>query len=234
MKSHKKPFVQGGVDVKYLKTIPLFSSLNRRQMGIILACSQQMSAPEGNAIIHQGQNNYDLYVIIAGKACVSLRHEDGREITLDTLKQGDFFGEMSFLDKKARSATVTALSDTELLVLPGNVFVGALAKFPDIMFKLLQALAGRLRQADERIGTLAFLDVCGRVSRLLVNLAREKGERLSDGRVAIRCPAHRVIADQIGASREAVTKAVKSLVSHGLITVKNREVVIGPKQFEIF
>ncbi len=234
MKPHKKPLAQDAADVKSLKTIPLFSGLNRRQMGIIQVCSHKIFAPKGKAIIHQGQSNYDLYVIIAGKAGVSLRHENGREIILDTLKQGDFFGEMSFLDKKARSATVTALSDAELLVLPGDVFVKTLAKFPEIMFKLLQALAGRLRQADERIGTLAFLDVCGRVSRLMVNLAMEKGERLSDGQVKIRCPAHQVLADQIGASREAVTKAVKSLVSHGLITVKNREIVIAPGQGEIF
>lgn len=66
-----------------------------------------------------------------------------------------------------------------------------------------------------------------------MGLARHKGEKLPDGSVKIRFPTHRVIAEQIGASREAVTKAVRSLVSKGLITVRRRDVVIGPGQFEV-
>jgi DNA-binding GntR family transcriptional regulator len=56
---------------------------------------------------------------------------------------------------------------------------------------------------------------------------------MPDGNVKVVCPTHQTIANQIGSSREAVTKAVKSLVSNGLIIVKGREVFISPRQFEI-
>ncbi len=222
------------MNVNYLKTIPLFSSLDNEQLELIKKCSRKIAVPKGMAIIRQDENNFDLYVILSGQAKVSLLHKDGRETCLDTLSRGDFFGELSFLDKKMRSAAVTALSDTGLLVFSRNSFMNTLNNLPDVMFKLLQALGKRLRRADERIETLTFMDVSGRVSRLILGLARNKGEKLPDGSIKIRFPAHRVIAEQIGASREAVTKAVKSLVSKRLIMVKNRDVVIAPGQFETF
>lgn len=232
--SYKKTFKQSNVDASSLKTIPLFSSLNKMQLNLVRRCSQKIAVRRGCAIIRQDENNFDFYIILSGRVNVSLIHEDGREVSLDTLGRGDFFGELSFLDKKVRSATVTALGDTELLVFPRDTFVNVLNKLHDIMFVLLQALGKRLRQADERIETLTFMDVSGRVSRLFLDLARDKGERMWNGSVKIRCPAHRVIAGQIGASREAVTKAIKSLASKGLIAVKNKEIIIGAKQFEIF
>jgi CRP-like cAMP-binding protein len=94
-------------------------------------------------------------------------------------------------------------------------------------------MAARLRKADEKIETLTFLDVCGRVSKLIIDLAKRKGEKLPDSTIKIRCPTHQVIANQIGASRESVTKALKSIISKGLINVKDKEIIISPKQFEI-
>lgn len=142
------------IHANYLKTIPLFSSLDKGQLELIKTCSRKIAVPKGMAIIRQDESNFDLYVILSGQANVSLLHKDGRETCLDTLGRGDFFGELSFLDKKVRSAAVTALSDTELLVFSRDSFMNTLNNLPDVMFKLLQALGKRLRRADERIETL--------------------------------------------------------------------------------
>ena len=221
------------MNTDYLKTIPLFLNLSQEQLNFIESCSRKFSVTKGTVIIYQEDNSLDLFIILSGKINVSLLHEDGREVTLDILTQGDFFGELSLFDKNPRSATVTAISDSKILILPRVFFIKLMMENPDMIFKFLQVMAARLRKADEKIDTLTFLDVCGRVSKLIIDLARRKGEKLPDSTIKIRCPTHQVIANQIGASRESVTKALKSLISKGLINVKDKELVISQKQFEI-
>ncbi|MBI5307688.1 MAG: hypothetical protein HZB37_04980 [Planctomycetes bacterium] len=87
---------------------------------------------------------------------------------------------------------------------------------------------------DKKIETLAFLDVCGRVSSLLLDIARVEGEWPEDGMVKIRRPSEAVISNQTGASGEAVTKALNTLVSGGLIIARDNEIFIHQNQFEIF
>ena len=208
------------MDTNYLKNIPLFSSLSHEVLNFIQSSSRKFSVTKGTIILHQEEDSLDLFIILSGEVNVSFLHKDGREVTLDILTQGDFFGELSLFDKKPRSATVTAISDSKILILPRSSFIKLMTENPDVMFKFLHVMATRLRKADEKIETLTFLDVCGRVSKLIIDLAKEKGERLLNNTVKVRCPTHHVIANQIGASRESVTKALKSLVKKGLISVK--------------
>jgi CRP/FNR family transcriptional regulator len=79
------------------------------------------------------------------------------------------------------------------------------------------------------IETLAFLDVAGRISRMLIELAREKGELLEDGSVRIVPPTHQEMASQIGSSREAVTKALKSLTENRLIIHNGKQIILPPQ-----
>lgn len=221
------------MNADYLKDIPLFSDLNPEQLNFVQSGCRKFSVTKGTVIIYQEDTSVDLFVILSGKVDVSLLHEDGREVTLDILTQGDFFGELSLFDKKPRSATVTAIKDSKILVLPRPFFIKLMTDNPDMIFKFLPIMAKRLRKADERIETLTFLDVCGRVAKLIIDAARGKGEELPTGMVKIHCPTHQMIANQIGASRESVTKALKVLVSKGLVKVKDKEIIISPKQFEI-
>lgn len=213
----------------YLKNIPLFSNLRRRQIELIQSCCSNITVSANNIILYQEEQSFDMYIILSGKVKVSLINEDSREIVLDILNEGDFFGELSLFDKKPRSATVTAISDAKIIALQRDAFMRIIKENADIMLNILSVLARRLRRADESIETLAFLDVSGRVAKMLIDLAKDKGKRLSNNSVRIQSSTHRVIADQIGASRESVTKAIKSLVSHGIITVNGRVITIKPK-----
>jgi CRP-like cAMP-binding protein len=216
-----------------LKTVPLFSRLSSAYLGLIEANCKELSFPKGATILEQQEPTFDLYVILSGKAKVSLVHKDGREIVLNILREGDFFGELSFFDKRSRSAMIVALTGMRMLFLPRDTFMGILRSNSEIAIHLLYGMAGRLRKANESIQTLTFLDVSGRVAKYLIDLACHSGERLQDGYVKVVCPTHQAIAHQIGASREAVTKAMKSLISNGLIAAKDKEVIIAPRQFEI-
>ncbi|MBI4691178.1 MAG: Crp/Fnr family transcriptional regulator [Nitrospirae bacterium] len=217
----------------HFKNISIFSSLSDDHLRIIQSNFRKMFVREGTVILQQNEQSFDLYTILSGKVRVSIINRDNREVSLAILKEGDFFGELSFLDKKPRSATVKAINEVKMLVLSRDAFLKILRENPDISINLLSGLAKRLRKADETIETLTFLDVSGRVAKILIDVANEQGEHLSDGFVAIECPTHQYIANQIGATRESVTKAMKSLKSKGLITMLDKDIVIAPNQFEI-
>jgi CRP/FNR family transcriptional regulator/CRP/FNR family cyclic AMP-dependent transcriptional regulator len=142
------------------------------------------------------------------------------------LGQGDFFGEMALLDNEPRSATAIAVEESELLSLHRNDFQAVLSDNRSIMGALIRILTARLRRANHQISTLALLDVYGRVARVIVDMAREEGKRLKDGRIAFRRATHQEIANRIGTTRETVTRMLKDLERQGLIQMQGREMVV--------
>jgi CRP-like cAMP-binding protein len=93
---------------------------------------------------------------------------------------------------------------------------------------LIRVLTARLRRANHQISTLALLDVYGRVARVIMDMAKEEGRRLKDGRIAFRRATHQEIANRIGTTRETVTRMLKDLERQGLILVEGREFIVGP------
>jgi CRP-like cAMP-binding protein len=94
------------------------------------------------------------------------------------------------------------------------------------MAGLIKVLTARLRHANHQISTLALLDVYGRVARVIVEMAREEGRRLKDGRISFHRPTHQEIANRIGTTRETVTRMLKDIQRQGLIHVAGKEIVV--------
>ncbi len=92
------------MNARDLKSIPIFSYLNEKQLRLIVSKCKLLSRPKGSVILRQDEESCDLYYIIDGDVKISLVHDDGREVVLDMLRKGDFFGELSFIDGKMRSA----------------------------------------------------------------------------------------------------------------------------------
>ena len=149
-------------------------------------------------------------------------------------EEGDFFGEMALLDNEPRSATAIAIEDSELISLHRTDFQTVLTDNRSITSALIKILSQRLRHANQQISTLALLDVYGRVARVIVDMAREEGRRLKDGRIAFRRATHQEIANRIGTTRETVTRMLKDLERQGLIHVEGKEMVVQPDFEKVF
>ena len=149
-------------------------------------------------------------------------------------EEGDFFGEMALLDNEPRSATAIAIEDSELISLHRTDFQTVLTDNRSITSALIKILSARLRHANQQISTLALLDVYGRVARVIVDMAREEGRRLKDGRIAFRRATHQEIANRIGTTRETVTRMLKDLERQGLIHVEGKEMVVQPDFEKVF
>lgn len=207
--------------VPVLRRVPLFSDLSEAEIARVAEVARERSYPKNSVILFEDDPGDALYVVVTGMVKVVLIGEDGREVILSVLKEGNFFGEMALIDDEPRSAHVIAMEDANLLVLRREDFHQRLQETPSIALGLLRALSRRLREADEKIGGLVLLDVNGRVARLLLRMADE-----NDGVHITRRVTHHTIAQMVGSSRETVSRTMRDMVERGLIEVSRRMITI--------
>ena len=204
-----------------LRKVPLFGQLAPTDLERVVEISRERTYPRNSVILFEDDPGDALYVVAQGQVKVVLIGEDGREVILSVMGEGEFFGEMALVDDEPRSAHVIAMEDSTLLVLRREDFQGLLTQTPGIALALLRELSRRLRRVDEKVGSLVLLDVNGRVAQLLLELADEAGsERIT------RRLTHHTIAQMIGSSRETVSRTMRELVEKGYIEVSRREIVI--------
>lgn len=217
----------------FLKEIPIFKSLSDRHLSRLSENFIVCRVNRGETIFHQSDDSTDLYMILDGAVRASLVNEDGEELILAAFNRGDFFGEMSLLDGKPRSATMIAVDAATVGVLKRDAFLQAVKDDPIIAIDLLSAMVQRMRMADGMIESLAFLDVGQRLVRLLMQIARTAGEKDQSGFFRIKRLTHRELAARTGASREAVSKAMKVLVFRGVIKENEGHFLLSPLAEEI-
>jgi CRP-like cAMP-binding protein len=204
-----------------LRKVPLFSQLAAPDLDRVAEISRERAYPRNSVILFEDDPGDALYVVAQGQVKVVLIGEDGREVILSVMGEGEFFGEMALIDDEPRSAHVIAMEDSSPLVIRREDFQELLAQTPGIALALLRELSRRLRRVDEKVGSLVLLDVNGRVAQLLLDLADEAGsERIT------RRLTHHTIAQMIGSSRETVSRTMRELVDKGFIQVSRREILI--------
>lgn len=211
---------QASVSTLLLRNVPLFAVLPESQLGLLTGLVARKSFPRGSTIISAGDMTDSLYVIISGRLKVMMSDNEGREVILAMLNPGEFFGEMGLLDDHPRSATVVALEACELLSLTKRDFKKCLEDNFELSMTVMRGLVHRLREADKKIGSLALMDVYGRVARLLI----EMSETINGEKVVTKKVAKQDIAKMIGASREMVSRVMKDLQNSGFIEVRGNAI----------
>ena len=162
----------------------------------------------------------------SGKVKVVLYGETGREIILSILRVGEFFGEMSLLDRQPRSANVVAIEKSELLTLDREAFQTHINQHPSTAMAILAEMSRRLRRADEVIGNLALLDVYARVAGAIRELAQKQGEPAEGGLLIRERPTQQEIAGLIGTSRETVSRALNDFTRRGLLEMNGKQILV--------
>jgi CRP/FNR family cyclic AMP-dependent transcriptional regulator len=204
------------VSMLLLRNVPLFAVLPESQLAVLTSLVSRKRIPRGTAIIAAGDVTDSLYVIIAGRLKVMISDDEGREVILSILGPNEFFGEMGLIDDHPRSASVVAIEPCELLALSKRDFKKCLQDNFEMAMTVMRGLVKRLREADQKIGSLALMDVYGRVARLLL----EMSEVVDGQKVVTKKLAKQDIAKMIGASREMVSRVMKDLQAAGSIEVR--------------
>lgn len=210
------------VSTTMLHNVPLFARLDESQLGVLARVIVRRSFGRNAKIIGAGDPTDSLYIVINGRLKVLMSDEQGREVILSILGPGEFFGEMGLLDDSLRSASVVTLDACELLTISKTDFKRSLAENFDLSLNVMRGLVQRLREADRKIGSLALMDVYGRVARLLLEMA----EDIDGEKVVVNKLSKQDIAKMIGASREMVSRVMKDLQLGGYLEVRGRTIVL--------
>ena len=190
----------------------------------IAAVATVRSFAKGAIVVSEGDETDSLYVMLSGRARIFVADADGREVQLNQIGAGEYFGEVT-LDGGPRSASVMALEECRCGVIRRAELDSFVAKSPAFALHLVRKLASRVRALTENVRSLALMDVYGRVARLLLELAEER-----DGRQVIAEPlTQKDIASRVGCSREMISRIFSDLTEGGYVSRQDGLLVILKK-----
>jgi CRP-like cAMP-binding protein len=194
--------------IELLSKVELFSELDSEDLARMASLAQMRSAAKDTVIFHAGDPADAVFVIANGKVKIVTTSTDGKEFILTVLGAGQVFGEMALIESAPRSASVITLTAVEMVMIKRDEFHHLLNTAPAISKKLLVILSRRLRRANSKMESLAYMDVAGRLARYLLDLAKDHGQRMGKGWIVVRRPTHSDIAHSIGTSRETVSRLI--------------------------
>jgi len=214
------------VDNDVVKKAPLFAALDDEAATALQQSMTSSRLERGDILFHEGDQGDRLYVIREGKIKLGRTSSDGRENLLAILGPGEMFGELSLFDPGPRTATATAVAETQLIGLGHDNLQAFLSDRPEVAATLLAALARRLRRTNETLADLVFTDVPGRVAKALLDLSSRFGRPAEEGILVAHDLTQEELAQLVGASRETVNKALADFATRGWIKLEARAVIL--------
>lgn len=210
----------------WLAKVPLFSQLGDGALDSLLHIASTRRLRPREVLFRKGSHGSQTYVIIRGRCRASTAAADGKELVLRIMDAGEVIGEISLLDGHARSATVSALEPTELLVIERRHLLPFLREHPEVAIELLEVLGRRLRTISELLEDTLFLNLPARLSRKLLALAEAYGREGPAGlHIELRL-SQQDLGEMIGTSRESVNKQLRAWTEQGVLTMDRRHITI--------
>lgn len=192
-------------------------------------CTRRSVRPR-TVIVSQNSSGRDMFMVVSGSLKVSVLSAEGKEISFVVLRQGDFFGELSMIDGRKRSATVTAIESTELLVLGHAEYERLLREHPHtatgFLSHMLLTLANRIRATDELYQDSVFLDVSSRLAKFLLGASIKDSNLGSEQRLLDVQLSQYELGTMVNASRESVNKQLRDWEEQGIVDVNRGKITL--------
>lgn len=204
----------------------LFGALDGQMLERIAKDASIRRYRRGDLIFNQGDAGDAFYVVASGLVKVSAVSHEGIEVVFATLGCADTFGELAVIDGGPRSAAARAIKETELIAFHRDVFIRLLYEHPDLTDALHRGLGALLRRTLEQASDLVFLDLPGRLAKLLLKMANEAGSQDADG---LRLDLHMTqgtLASMVGGSRPTVNQILRNFEARGYLKLEGRSILI--------
>lgn len=214
------------MDVDVVRRSALFAALDDTAAVQLLSSVEVIQHRRGEVVFRQDDPAEELWLIAEGSVKLARTTADQRETVLAVVGAGEVFGETCMLEGTPRAVTATTLRDSALARIGRTQLDLVIAAQPDVVPQLLQVLARRLRYANELLSELTFRDVPGRVARALIDLSARFGERTGEGVHVTHGLTQEELAQLVGASREAVNKALSDFAARGWLRLQMRAVYL--------
>ena len=209
-----------------LRLHPFFSALLPTDVGTLLTRTRLRRMLAGQVVFEKDAPGDGLYGVLSGRIAFTVGSADGKELTLNVLGSGEFFGEIALLDGKGRSAAATARCASELLFIPRNEFLSFVRERPDMMLHIIAVVCGRLRRSTEYIADSTFLDLSRRLAKQLVVMLNGHGASPDAGLYI----SHAELASLLGASRERVSRLLEAWGDKGILDQGRGRLVVRDRR----
>jgi CRP/FNR family transcriptional regulator, cyclic AMP receptor protein len=210
--------------IEIIRKNELFKGFENDELETLAKLARLKKAQKNTFIIKEGDESREMYLIKQGKAEVMLNNDNGDELILSTLHEGDIFGELSLLDGKPRSANVIALEDCVLLVIHKADFYEFLYKNNNASIQVIKYLCQKLRNTNQIAQSYALMDVYERLVKYLYSVA----QRNAEGKLVITTPlTQKEIAIKICTGREVVSRMLNKLEKDGYLSVEHKTITIN-------
>lgn len=204
----------------------LFRDLAPEALEAVARLTTMRELAAGETLFWQDDEAEALYGMAEGLVRIWVHGPDGKELTLNLMEPGDFFGEIALLDGLSRTASASALGDCRLLVLPRREFVSLMERAPQLALHMIELLCERLRRTTDNLRDAAFLDLGTRLAKTLHALAIAHGQQEAGGTLIQAKLSQGHLAQLLGVSREAVNKQVKAFEREGLLAQRGGRILV--------
>lgn len=214
------------VELERLSQSYLFADLPPESVSAALKNCQCLRLPEKKEVYRRGESGEEMCIILSGWVKISTLSADGKEIIFDLLSEGEFFGELSVLDGEPRTATVTTLVPSVLVILERSFFIPFLENNPATAIRLLQLLVSRLRAVDTLLEAVLFFDSETRLAKRVIALKDIYGKVVGSTVQLELKVSQQDIANLVGITRESVNKHLKKWERAEIISLQQGRLTI--------
>lgn len=208
---------------EHLNKIPLLDGIDSETLGVVSSALELGRFEKGSHVLHKGSAGEHLLFVLAGRLQVVDLTEEGREIGLNFLGVGDYFGELAIIDGLPRSASVVACENSLVATLPRSQALRLFYHCPLVAERLLKRFATSMRKAANYRTILGIPNAHQRVFALLNQFATVA----PGGLVVIdNMPKQQEIAITVNTSRESVSRAIHILIQNGVVEKDMRRLII--------
>ena len=204
-----------------IKKVPFFRGLRDSEIVQVIKIAHSRRYKKNEIIFRKEDLGNSFFIVKEGKVKIFTSLGGEKKKTFAFLNRGDFFGEMSLLGGRVRSASAQAVEDTELYAISKKNFAKLIITNPDFTFKMLHTLADRLTKADKEIASMLFHNILGRLAEAIIELAKAK--QSAPGTIAID---QRELAQYLGTTRVPICRAINILKREGTISYRRGELII--------
>jgi len=208
--------------VDILKKAYIFSELADNELPVIAKNITLKKFRSSNRICSEGEYGEFFYIITKGCAKVSKVSVNGKELMLAILYSGDSFGEMSLFENIQRSADVTALEDTETVILTKKSLLESVQSTPSIAIKMLSVMSRKLRTANGQLESMVFYSLKERLIRLIISCCKQKNNNSH----FIYPYSQTETAEILGVNRESISRIISELRKNNFINIEGRKLIV--------
>lgn len=189
-------------------------------------CSTFREIAKGEMLFYQDDLADAIYIVASGNISIFLGIEDGRELVINVMRPGDVFGEIALFTDQSRSTGAMGREDAEVVAIPYQTFMGIVEDNPELLRRVLEMTAQRLRVSSERERALAFLDASARIARVLLELDKQAEKK------SVIEITQENLAQHVGLTRQTVASTLGKWrrdgwvdTARGAIFIQNRNVL---------